>query len=113
MRTAALALAAFEVAVRRCRAALPRCELVGVHAPTHRAAGLTPLSARGSEDLAQAFTFGLRTDPHRPWYDQHPHAVGHFSAMQDLGHRTQILDAAVGARSDEHRVDRNLAHRRP
>src|ERR1700690_2630749 len=111
MRTATLALTPFEVSVRRCSAALSRRELVGVHPQTHRAAGLTPFGAGSCEDLAQPFAFGLGAYPHRPGHDQHPYSVGHFSASQYVGHRTQILDAAIGARSDEHRVDRDLTHR--
>src|SRR5690606_33563362 len=51
---AALALPAFEVAVRSRRAALPRLELVGVHAQTHRATRRAPLGARLGENLVQA-----------------------------------------------------------
>src|ERR671916_1443161 len=45
MGPAALALPALEVAVRRGRRPLPRCELVGVHAEAHRAACGAPLGS--------------------------------------------------------------------
>src|SRR3954471_18653161 len=60
VRAPADALAAFEIAVRRGRAALARVEPVRVHAQAHRAAGLAPLEARVAEDLVQAFLFRLR-----------------------------------------------------
>src|SRR5580765_5655799 len=44
MGASALALTALEVAVGRRRAALLRCELVGVHPEAHRASGTAPLS---------------------------------------------------------------------
>src|SRR5947207_3523904 len=53
MGTAALALPAFEVAVGRGGAALPRLERVRVHAQAHRAAGEAPLCAGRGGDLVQ------------------------------------------------------------
>src|SRR3954466_2853823 len=50
VRPATLALPALEVAVRRGCGPLPRCELVGVHAQAHRAAGVAPLGAEVEED---------------------------------------------------------------
>src|ERR1035438_5651252 len=50
----ALALAAFEVAVRGGRAALTRRHRVRVHAQAHGAARGAPLRARRGEDLVQA-----------------------------------------------------------
>src|SRR5690606_30105538 len=59
MRAPAIALPAFEVAVRRRGAAFARCQLVWIHGKTHRAAGLAPVEARGLEDLVEAFGFRL------------------------------------------------------
>src|SRR3954462_665609 len=47
----ALALPALEVAVGRRGAALPRRQLVGVHAQAHGTARLAPLGAEVNEDL--------------------------------------------------------------
>ena len=60
MRAAAGALAAFEVAVRRRRAALARLEPVVVHREAHRAARLAPLEAGVAEDAVEPLGFGLR-----------------------------------------------------
>src|SRR6478736_10320954 len=65
VRAAALALTALEVAVARGGAALPRSELVGVHAEAHRAAGETPLGAEVLDDLVEALGLGLEADPSR------------------------------------------------
>ena len=110
MRAPALALAAFEVAVRRRRAALARRELIWIHSKTHRAAGLPPLRAGGGEDLTETFRFGLGAHPHRARHDEHPHAVGHVAAAKHVGDHPQILDAPVGARTDENGVHRDVAH---
>ena len=71
---AALALPALEVAVGRRRAALPRGQLVGVHAQAHRAAGVPPLGAGLLEDLVETLGLGREPDPHRAGDDEHPHA---------------------------------------
>ena len=54
---------------------------------------------------SQALVLGLRRDPHRAGHDEHPHAVGDLAAAQHLGGGAQVLDPAVGARAEEHRVD--------
>src|SRR5688572_2536429 len=62
VRAAALALTAFEVAVAGRGAALPGCELIGVHAEAHRAAGEAPLRAEVGEDLVETLCLGLEPD---------------------------------------------------
>ena len=59
------ALAAFEIAVRRRRAALARLQPVGVHRQAHRAARLAPFEAGVAENLVQAFALGLLLDQAR------------------------------------------------
>ena len=59
VRSAAAALAAFEVAVGGRGAALAGRELVGVHCETHAAAGFAPLETRVLEDAVEAFYLGL------------------------------------------------------
>src|SRR5690349_9440133 len=105
MCTATLTLPAFEISVRGRRAPLPRRQLIGIHTETHRTAGLPPFRSSGSEDLAEAFGFGLRTDPHRPGHDKHPHTIGDRASAQNVGDNTQILDASIRARAHEHSVD--------
>ena len=60
---AALALPALEVAVGGGRGALPRRELVGVHAQAHRATRVPPFGAGRREDLVQALVHGLQPRP--------------------------------------------------
>src|SRR5690606_173733 len=79
---AALALPAFEVAVRGGGAALTRLQLVRVHAEAHRATRLPPFGTRVDEDLVQALLLGGLTHPHRAGHDQHAHAVGDLLAPQ-------------------------------
>ena len=72
MGAAALALAALEVAVRGGGAALPRFQLVRVHAQAHGAAGEAPLGAEVLEDLVQALGLGLEADAGGAGHHQHP-----------------------------------------
>ena len=72
---AALALPALEVAVGGRGAALPRRELVRVHAQAHRAAGEAPLGAEVLEDLVEALGLGLEAHPGGAGHDHHAHAV--------------------------------------
>src|SRR5436305_8894035 len=55
VRAPALALPALEVSVARRGASLARHERVGVHAQTHRAAGLAPLETRVAEYRIKPF----------------------------------------------------------
>src|SRR5690349_13872902 len=56
---AAGALPPFEVTVRSRCAALARRQLIVVHSEAHRASGLTPLEASGSEDFVETFLLRL------------------------------------------------------
>ena len=111
MRASALALTTLEVAVRGRRGALAGRELVGVHAETHRAASETPLGTGSGEHLVEALFLCLQSDARRPGHDEHAHAVGHLTALDDAGGEPQVFDAAVGARAEEHHVDVDVAHR--
>src|SRR4051812_4446009 len=112
MGAATAALSALEVAVGRGGAALAGREGVGVHPQAHRAAGVTPLEAGVAEDLVEALLLGLLLDEHRPRYDESADAVGHLPTSYDVSGDAQVLDPAVGAGADEHRVDADVAHRR-
>src|SRR3954465_15318270 len=68
----ALALAALEVAVARGRRALPRLQLVGVHAQAHRAARAAPLGTGVEEHAVQPLRLGLALHRHGPGDDEHP-----------------------------------------
>src|SRR5262249_17874079 len=114
MRAPARALPSFEVAVRRRRAPLARPELVVVHAEAHRAAGLAPLEARVAEDTVESLALGLRLHEPGPRYDE-----GELHVARDAttaGNRrggAEILDSRIGARPDEHLVDRDVGNGRP
>mmetsp|Transcript_21030 Transcript_21030/g.62929 ORF Transcript_21030/g.62929 Transcript_21030/m.62929 type:complete len:464 (-) Transcript_21030:754-2145(-) len=105
VRAATGALAALEVAVGRGRAALARLQLVGVHGQAHGAAGLAPVKARLDEDLVKALSLCLSLDQSRA---RHYHCVCVGRDLAALGDRrggTNVLDARVGARTDEDLVD--------
>ena len=93
-------------------AALARGELVGVHRQAHRAArapasrsrrrgtpGRSPSASAWAFTACEPGTTRVRT----------PSATCRPS--RDLGHGTQVLDAAVGAGADEDRVDRRRLER--
>src|SRR5664280_760599 len=104
-RSAALALAPLEVAVRGADAVLPGFELVAVHGDAHRTAGLAPLGAGSLEDFAEAFALGLSLHLLRSRDDQDAQPFGHMVAAHDRCGCPQVLDAAVRARSDEHDIE--------
>ena len=104
----------FEVAVAGGGATLAGLEAVGVHRQAHRAARLAPLEAGRLEDLVQAFLLGLRLHQagarhHHRQLDARRHALA--DAAHDGRCLAQVLDAAVGARADEHLVDADVGHR--
>src|SRR5687768_8341226 len=113
VRTAALALPAFEVAVGGGRGALTGGQLVGVHAQAHRAARVPPFGAGLLEDEVQSLLDGLQPHARGAGNDQHPYAVGDFAAPDDRGGRAQVLDTAVGAGAYEDGVDLDVAQRLP
>src|SRR5439155_12374107 len=104
-RPATLALASLEVAVARADGDLAGAELVTVHRDAHRAAGLAPLRAGGTEDLAEALSLRLALHLVAAGHDHHPHAVGDTPPADHLRREPQVADPAVRARPDEHDVD--------
>mmetsp|Transcript_54566 Transcript_54566/g.173374 ORF Transcript_54566/g.173374 Transcript_54566/m.173374 type:complete len:829 (-) Transcript_54566:162-2648(-) len=108
VRAPAVALATLEVAIGGGRAALARGELVGVHGEAHGAPGLAPLEAGLDEDVVKPLRLRLLLDVAGARHHEGCHARGHLVAPGDGGHLTQVLDAAVGARADEHHLHGNL-----
>ena len=98
-------LTPLEVAVAGGGAALPRLQPVVVHGQTHGAAGQTPLKACLDEDLVQPLGLGLGLHLLGARHHQGLYPCGDLATAGDGGSRAQILDAAVGARTDEHLVD--------
>ena len=99
------ALTALEVAVRRRGAAFAGRQLVGVHRQAHGAARQPPFKSGVEEDLGQTLLLGLGADKARSGHDHGAQTRLDLLALQDRGRRPQILDPAIGAGSDEDRVD--------
>src|SRR6185437_11977502 len=110
MRAHATPLAADEVAVRGRSDALSRDADVAIDADAHGASGLAPFEAGLAEDLVQAFRLGLLLDQARARDNPGRH-LG-LSALGDLGGHAQVLDATVGAGTDEDTIHRDLLDRR-
>src|SRR5262245_65895128 len=102
------ALAALEIAVRGRGTALLGAKLIRVHAEAHRAAWLAPVEACVLEDLVEAF--GLSLLLHQP-RARHDHGADDFMYMPTVDYArslAQILDAAIGAGTDVHAVERQV-----
>ena len=86
-------------------------ELVGVHGQAHRAARLAPVEAGGPEHEVEALGLGLGLHGVAARHHHGPlHRDG--AAVDHGGRGAEVLDAAVGARADEHGVDGDVAHGR-
>src|SRR5580765_492604 len=104
MRPRPLALTAFEVAVRGRGDALLGLAEVAVHPHAHGAAGMAPLEARLAEYPVEALRLGLLFHQARPRHDQRWDA--RLAPARHGGGGAQVFDAAVGAGTDEHTVNR-------
>ena len=114
VRPPALALPALEVAVGRRRAALPRRQLVGVHAQAHRAAGVRHSAPAAVKTLSRPSASACQPRP-APSRGR-PASVRRRATCRPsrtVGGGAQVLDPAVGARAEEDGVDRDVAQRRP
>src|SRR5262245_11700383 len=69
VRSSLVALAAFEIPVRRRGATLPGRELVRIHREAHRTAWFAPLEAGGFENLVEPFRFRLELHQAGPGHD--------------------------------------------
>src|SRR5690348_8440768 len=108
MRAPAITLPAFEVAIGRRGTTLARRELVGIHRQAHGAARLAPFEASRREDLVQALGLGLLLHETRAWNDHRADVRIHGLSLDDTRHLAQVLDARVGARADEHPIERDI-----
>src|SRR3981189_2093494 len=108
MGAALVALAALEIAVRGRGAALARLELVRVHGEAHGATGLAPFEAGGDEDLVETFRFGLLLHAPAAGPPQGFAVLFHGLPRAQGGARARVLEPAVGARADEHAIDRDI-----
>ncbi len=110
VRARARPLAAAEVAVGGGGAALARRHQVAVDADAHRAAGLAPFEAGVAEDAVETLLLGLALDERGAGRNETRHFAG--AARQHGGGGTQVLDAGIGAGSDEHAVDCDIGELR-
>ena len=105
-------LTPFKIAVAGGSATLTGGQAVFIHTQAHRAAGFTPLKPRLFEHPIQAFGLGLSFDQARAWHDQGQSDVaGNLAALHHGGGGAQVFNARIGARADEHFVNRDLTHR--
>ncbi len=98
------ALTPLEIAVGGGGTALPRFQPVCIHRQTHRATRLAPFKPGVEKNLVQPFVFGHRFDQPGPRHHHRANMRGHFFAFGNRGCGTQIFDAPIGARTDEHAV---------
>src|SRR4051812_41588330 len=109
MCAASATLATLEVAVAGACRPFALSKLVRVHRQAHAAPRLAPIGTGRPEDVVQTFGLGLLLHRMATRHDHHPwHSDG--TPAHDGGRGAQVLDPAVGATADEHRVDRDVAH---
>jgi sugar (pentulose or hexulose) kinase len=99
-------LPSLEIAVGGGDAAFASCHLVGVQPGAHRAACLPPLEPGVAEDAVEPLALGGGAHGAGAGHHQRPHSFRHTAAGHHPGRGPQIVEAAVGARSDE-----DLLHR--
>src|SRR3989441_12127878 len=99
MRARALALAAFEVAVRRRGHALAFPGCLAVHADTHGAARLAPFEAGVAEHAVEAFRLGRALD--EPGARDDPGGHDGAPAPRHPGGGAPVLQATVRAGAAE------------
>src|SRR4051812_29021439 len=109
MGATAFALPPFEVAIAGRCASFTGRELIGVHPEAHRTPGGAPLESSVTENAIQPFGLGLRFDAHRSGNDHRPHPLSNRAPLNHRSSQSQILDPAVRAGTDEHRIDGDLA----
>src|SRR3954453_23348403 len=111
MRASSATLATLEVAVAGAGRPFTLRQLVGVHGQAHAAPRLAPIGAGGAEHIVQSLRLGLLLPRMATRYDHHSWN-GDGTPAHDRGRGAQVLDPAVGPATDEHRVDRYVAHSR-
>src|SRR3546814_20866045 len=91
MRSTALPLTAFKIAVRGGCATLAGLQTIGVHGQTHRASWFAPLEDGLNNYLVPTFLFGLQLDPARA---RHPPGLldRRSSALAARHHRPRAPD---------------------
>jgi hypothetical protein len=104
-------LATFEITIAGGGASLAWFQSVCIHGKAHGAPWFTPLKTRGLKDFVQSFSFSLLFDEPGAWYHQSQlHIFSNFLAQFAYYRRslTHVFDAAVGARTDKHFIDKQV-----
>src|SRR5215471_6438380 len=99
MRSALVALAAFEITIRRRSATLAGAEPVGIHGEAHGAARLAPVEAGSEKDLVKPFGLGLLLHQAGTGHDHGRDAGVDCPAVRDARSLAQVLDTRIGARA--------------
>ena len=102
---AAATLTSLEVPVGGGRAAFAGGELVGVHREAHRASGLAPLESGSDEHLVEPLRFRLVLHTARPGHNERTDTWRDLVTREHSRCGSKVLDARVGARTDEDGVD--------
>src|SRR5581483_2715356 len=95
--TALVTLPPLEISVRRRGAAFSGPELVRVHREAHRAAWLAPLESCRLENPVETLGFSLHFNEARAGYNHRVDIGVDRLALDHASHRTQVLDARIGA----------------
>ena len=106
-----MSLTAFEISIRGRCTTLFRIQPVVVHGQAHGAAGLTPLEAGLDEVLVDTLLLGLALHQSGA-RDNHGEldVVGQLVAAHNASGSAQIVDAAIGAGTDEDLVHHDIRH---
>ena len=111
MRPAARPLPPFEIAVGGGSAALTRFQFIRVHRQAHGTPRFAPFKTRRQKNLVQPFLFGLILDqPGTRHHHRQLHVACDMLAAHHIRRYAQILDARIGAGTDEDLVNVNILY---
>src|SRR6266566_3541362 len=91
MSTSTAPLTSLKVAVAGGSTALPLRKIVAIHSNAHTATGLTPLKARGAEDIGDTLCFGLATYLGRSGDNQGTYRWSHPFPLHIASSYTQVF----------------------
>ncbi|BBG29876.1 diguanylate cyclase/phosphodiesterase with PAS/PAC and GAF sensor [Zymobacter palmae] len=109
VRTTAVSLTSFEVAVGRRGTVLTVAQLVGVHRQAHGATRFTPFKPCLDQNTIKTFLLSLFLDQPRPRH-HHRQLDGrcNMATFRNARGFTDVFDTTVGARTDKHFVYRDI-----
>jgi hypothetical protein len=104
VRTATLALTAFEITIGCTCAALSWLQNVRVHPKTHRTTRFTPLKSSIYENGVQSLGLGLLLYKAGAW-DNKRAWNGDFASIDDSSGCSEVFDTAICARANPDCID--------